>query len=548
MQLFSDLTQSDYSAKLNLFLKIILFLIMALGIYLRLNQFLIQTLMDDEWHAVHQLLTSTPSEIAASFGYADYSIPLTLFYWLESKIFGLSELMMRWPMMLMGIATLILFPVYSKKHVNLLIVNIFAFFIAISPVLIEYSRIARPYAITLFLVYFSILLFYKCYQSKNNALRFGLLYLLTASLAIWLHLIVVFFIAAPFIFEFIKTLVIDKPNIKNNTVKLLKLGIPTLLLTALLIGPPLFNDMAAISSKAGNNLPDSNTLIAFLYLCYGTKSSLLVLLMGGLSLIGIYPLLKTSRLAVNIVVGFGLTVLVILILQPAWVQVPITFTRYVLPIIPLMLLSAAMGLYYIMHLSLNTINQQWLKGTATAVLLAFVMMALIIHSPLKELIKKPNSNTLHSVYAIDFRDDKNIILDILKSRPLSPFWASIKDQPMDSKIALAPWFFESYNWDGPVWEKASQHYVVPGMLINLCIAERKGEIPNNPQFSFKNLAYLADQDDLLSKNIQWIVYQKPTRFKTEVNYKNLEDCQQSLKDLYGQPVYEDGLIAVFTPN
>ena len=48
----------------------------ALGAYLRLDQFLAQVLIDDEWHAVHQVMHRTPKTMFLDFGFADYSIPL----------------------------------------------------------------------------------------------------------------------------------------------------------------------------------------------------------------------------------------------------------------------------------------------------------------------------------------------------------------------------------------------------------------------------------------------------------------------------------------
>jgi len=537
--------QSEHSPKIYLIFNIALFLIIALGIYLRLNQFLLQTLMDDEWHAVNKLLSSSPKEIASSFGHADYSIPLTLFYWLESKLFGLSELMMRWPMMLIGTITLISFPIYAKKHFHLSVVVVFAFFIAVSPVLIEYSRIARPYAITLFLVYFSLFLFYKFYNSHEKQLIRGLLYIIIASLAVWLHLIVVFFIAAPFALELTKAIFSNNSDKKQYILKLFKLGIPTLLLICLLTVPPLFNDMAAISSKAGNNIPNIDTLLGFLHLCFGTSSELLVSVLSILCLIGLFSLIKKSILALNIILGFGLTLLVIFTVQPAWVHIPITFTRYVLPIMPLILLSSAIGLIQLIHLCTQSIKNKLLKtGLITGIIIFFVY-GIAMHSPLNALLKTPNSNTLHSLFTIDYRNGENKVKNHMQERSISPFWRTLKDYPSNYKIAVAPWFFESYNWDAPYWEENSKHYIIPGMLIDLCIEKRQGEVPKNHQFKFNNLAYLADDKDLKSKNIRWIVYQKPERFKTEVKNKNLENCQNSLKEKYGNPIFEDGLIAVY---
>ena len=122
---------------------------MWLGAWLRLDQFLDQTLIDDEWHAVHQIMLSSPSRFMLSFGHADYSIPLTLLYWVQAQWFGLSEFGMRLPMMMAGLATVALFPLALRKELGDRTVIAFAFLLACSPVLIAFSRMARPYALTL---------------------------------------------------------------------------------------------------------------------------------------------------------------------------------------------------------------------------------------------------------------------------------------------------------------------------------------------------------------------------------------------------------------
>ena len=61
------------------------------GMALRAWQIDIQILIDDEWHAIHKLLRAGPLDILTHLGYADYSIPLTLYYqWLYRTV-GLSE-------------------------------------------------------------------------------------------------------------------------------------------------------------------------------------------------------------------------------------------------------------------------------------------------------------------------------------------------------------------------------------------------------------------------------------------------------------------------
>jgi hypothetical protein len=63
-----------------------------------------------------------------------------------------------------------------------------------------------------------------------------------------------------------------------------------------------------------------------------------------LALIGLPGLIKQSAVMQSILTGFVLTVAIIFISQPAWVQHPLTFSRYLLPVIPLLLLAVASGI------------------------------------------------------------------------------------------------------------------------------------------------------------------------------------------------------------
>ena len=228
---------------------ILVIIAIAIGTYVRFDQFLIQTLIDDEWHAVHQLLHSTPTKIATSFGHADYSIPLTLFYWFEAEYIGLSELLMRWPMMLFGLTTIIILPIYVYRYFGQLEAVVFGFLLSLSPVLTIYSRTARPYAITLFLCYFSIWAFYQYYQKSNKRWLYLIIYSVSTALAVWLHLIVAFFIFSPFAVEIVRLVFNSNTDRIKNLIELITIGIPTLLLTFALVLPPLLHDFKALTVK-----------------------------------------------------------------------------------------------------------------------------------------------------------------------------------------------------------------------------------------------------------------------------------------------------------
>src|SRR5689334_19948663 len=79
------------------------------GVWLRLDQLASQLLLEDEWHAVYRVVHQSPAAIFLDFAHSDSSIPLTLLYVLEARAFGLSELGMRAPLVVAGVATLFLF-------------------------------------------------------------------------------------------------------------------------------------------------------------------------------------------------------------------------------------------------------------------------------------------------------------------------------------------------------------------------------------------------------------------------------------------------------
>ena len=88
------------------------------GSVLRLLHFYSQILVDDEWHAVHKLLTGSYTSILTDFGSADHCIPLTLLYRFLSDWLWLSEFMMRLPVLLVGLVSLLLIPLIFREFIG----------------------------------------------------------------------------------------------------------------------------------------------------------------------------------------------------------------------------------------------------------------------------------------------------------------------------------------------------------------------------------------------------------------------------------------------
>ncbi len=510
------------------------------GAWLRLDQFFLQVIIDDEWHAVHQVLESRPERIALSFGHADYSIPLTLLYWWEAATFGLSEALMRWPMLIAGIVALAFLPWLTARRISRTTALGLAVLLAISPLLISYSQKARPYALTVLFVWLSYWLFYRyCRTPSGKRLWLGLAYALVAALAVWAHLIVALFIAAPFLTEGLRTFWLERQKRKTHFYCLLSLGVPAGLLTLALTVPPLLHDARSLLGKTHKHQASLDTLVGTWHLWTGTTSAWLAGAAFLLAILGLPRLWKHFPEARWALTGGALTLILVLVTEPAWSNHSLVVARYLLPALPLALLAVIAGF--------SVLGKTIHPGVAIALFAAFVIAAFFT-SPLPDWLRTPNSQKSHTALVFEFRPHKNGILDYMHQRPVEPFWHQLAQQPRGSlTVAVAPFAFESYHWDAIFWEPASGQRVIPGLLLGLCVDKRHGEVPDNRRFRFANVAYLADPDDLKRRGVDYVLWQKPQRFgkSAHMTHKNLSGCEGKIRRLYGKPVYEDDKIAVF---
>jgi hypothetical protein len=525
--------------------------VLVLGSWVRLDQFLSQILIDDEWHSIHQIILHSPRDILMSFGYTDHSIPLTLLYWTESSWIGLSELGMRWPMMLSGLATLVLFPWYVWRTVGQREAVLFALLLAISPMLVVYSQTARPYSVTLLFVYVAHFAFYRYCSNTTHRLAFGVLYGVTAVLATWMHLIVGPFVVAPFLLEGIAILRASAPERLFLFRRMLLLGVPTAIGMLLFILPPLVANFDVIGAKSSIDSPNWQTIVGAWHLWIGSPSTMVVLVFLVLALIGAPRLLRELMLIRSALLGLALTLAVILVTKPAWVHHSVTFGRYLLPAIPLLLLFVAAGSTRLADVLVKKIGPMR-KVMATAVLVIPILL-LALQSPLDDMLRRPNTNLTHSIFSFDFRPGHNLIMNrAINDIPLSSYWSQLASRPRDSlRIAVAPFYFESYNWDAPRWERISGQTIIPAYLSGLCVDWRLGEIPNIERFKFRNAVFLSDRENLATHKVDLIAYQKPYTAKEDNNPQNIigketSNCENALRNRFGGPRYEDDKIIVFS--
>ena len=511
--------------------------LLVFGAALRLYQWPEQVLLDDEWHAVHQLLTGkTPGELFLSIGHADYSIPLGMLYWLQAEWFGLNEWAMRWPMLLAGLATLFLLPAYAWQRYAPRVAVMFAALLAVSPLLLIYSATARPYALTLLLSLLGIYGFYRFLNAPDQPIAWALVYVGCCALGTWLHAIVGPLLFAPLLLETVRGLA-GRRGVALRAI--VYLGAPAAVLTAALMLPPMLAEPAGLALKAGASDIGWATLNGVFYAWLGTPSTVCVLALLALAGAGLPVMLRADRLAQSVLLGLALTVLAILLLRPASVHHPLTFGRYLLAAVPLLLLAAAVGAERLLR------KGAWRKGLAAAGLAVFAALYLA-QSPLPRLLATPNSQLTHSRLQFDFRPEHNRVARYQDATlPLSPFWARLAGAaPGSLNIAAAPFYFETYHWDAPRWERASRQRVKPAFLTGFCAARRYGEVPDSGRFPFRNAYWLSRLAQDAGPRPDWLVYTQPiARFagtkEGEQMQAEARRCIGQLIAALGEPDYQD---------
>lgn len=521
---------------------VVLLVIMLLGIALRFDQFVDQVLLDDEWHVIHQILQHSTSELFRIFGHADYSIPLGLFYSWIAQYTPLTEALMRAPMFIAGTLILLLFPWYISRRLGWRIALFFAFFLAVSPLLFIYSRTARPYGLTVLFVWLALAAFLRFWQTQNlnRKLLWGSFYVLAAALSTWLLPISGFFVIAPFFWALWQILRSHSHQERAQWFRqIVLLGLAFSLIVSLLLIPPLLHDYQSLLVKSGRDTINVETIKGAVYLWFGCTQTWTAIFFLIAAIVGIKKCWSLAIVRIGIF-GILLTLLALLISRPAWIFNPITFVRYLLPLLPLCLLFLAAGC---VHIADSFRARNFVLFTV----MITVLVALTASSQLRVLLHQPNTNQTALLYQLDNRHWKNTVIPYIHQYPPSPFWKTFYHLPRNSIIiAVAPFSFESFNWNAPIWENISEQRTVPLFMNGFCATQRPGEIPNRDyRFQFRNAVY-SDIDQLKKAKIDWIIWLK-NEYRHPIGWEIIDfaTCETKWRTAFGQPQYEDDWLIAY---
>ena len=507
------------------------------GAVLRIWQLDIQILIDDEWHAIHKLLRSSPLDIVTHLGYADYSIPLTLYYQQLQRTIGLSEWGMHVPSLVAGLGLLLVGPRLLARSFALPVRATWTILVAISPLLVYHSKIARPYALTSLLTFVAILAFRAWWLDRRG--RAALLYVTTTVLAGWLHAITLPFTLLPFVYCGVRAL---RARDVRRFIALVKLGLATALALAVVLAPPMIIDWAEFTDKAGRGRASLDTLYRALLMLAGTGVAPVGMFVFAVAAFGWWRVRRREPdlawyLATICVVGTA----VVASSGVEWISHPLVLARYLIPVVPFLLLFAAEGI-----IALVATPRYWMGAAAAGAIAA----ALFAIGPIPQEWHYPNQFWGHLRYQFDYDPAHNPYVAQVPTDPVPAFYAELGKRPPGSVTLIeAPWRLESHYNALSLYQDTHRQRVKIGLVTPLCGTYDFGEYPEHEAgMRMRWMVHLASLLRGETFGADYLIVHANSRdvaARPAPPWPDLRSCMPAIEAKLGAPVFRDDRIAVF---
>jgi hypothetical protein len=520
-------------------------LVLATGIFLRTWQLRDQLLADDEWHAVHKLVNSDFIGIFTRFGFSDHSIPLTAYYELLSRTTGLSEWSMHLPLLFAGILSLLLVPWLLREALRPGERVVLAGILALSPLLVYFSRTARPYALSALLAFVALVAFYRWWTKSGE--RQGGLYVLSCAMAAWLHPVTLALTLTPFVFFGVAALreVVTRPRRRfRSLLRICLLGFATLATVSLLLAAPVYNDFALLEAKSGVHSVSLASLWASLSLFIGSASVWVIAAWLLLAAAGFYELQnRQPLLAWYFAVAALLACIIVASTSALLIKHPLVLARYLLPVLFILLVFVAIGIAGM----LRALGRRWLLTTVVAAAAAYLYFTA---GPLPEQYRQyPNQFMGHMVYQADYAAARNRYARHFKldEERAPAFYRQLARMPADSvTLAVAPWYLE-WHWNAwHLYQQVHRQRIMAGFLSGLCIEETYGEFPPGQDgIEFDNIVHLSELAAQAEPVADYLVFEKNAPFQPAQRARpdlDLSDCEQRIRQRFGPPLVDDGTV------
>jgi hypothetical protein len=435
------------------------------GLGLRLWNLLGQVMGGDELHAVRAAARMPLSEILTTYSVTDFSIPLTaLDRVLMSSGLTLSELGFRLPVILCGCAALYVLPRAFLGKVDRVAVELYGWLVAVSPGLVLYSRIARSYLPMLLAGFGAVMAFEAWWRTRER--RYAFLYIGLGGLAVWLHLGAGPLVVSPFLFA-LGDLVRRREEWGRRLLALAALGGGLALALAAFLVPARASLLALVAGKreVGQSVSLA-TVWDVLKLQAGTPSDTMTALFWLAALTGLVLLLRDRPRAGFFTLTVALGHLAgLLILSPVGLEQPLILNRYLLPILPFVLLWMAYAL-----------GRLWARKTTGCAFWAaqryavrLFMLFFFWTGPFLQTGFRTSSFMHHNdfvgFYAPRAALPAEVVPEVYRRLPSGP-------------VLEAPW--------PTAWDFCRSFYVYQGIHRQRVLVSAPRDLPRDPRIAFRN--------------------------------------------------------------
>jgi mannosyltransferase len=526
-----------------------LILAFLVGAALRLDQIRSQIPLDDEWHTLHAVVRSSFYWLLTNFAWTYYSIPWAVYHRVVADTIGLSEIGLRAPALLCGLASLIVFPVLARPWTGRSASHIFALLMALSPMHVYFSRFARPYSVALLLAFTSITAFYTWWRGGTR--RWVAIYVLCAALGPFFHLSVLAAVLAPIPFGLAACFVNRRQSDNRRSLAdLVRLMLAVCAVFGALFGPPLVISGSWLVRKSGLGVLTLETLAGATELLLGTGNPALLVAAILLACTGGLWLFREQRSLVAYLATISVaSVAVPFVSRPLLVEMPIVFARYCLIIVPIGLMLISLALARI------SARAGRLRSCATVALSAAFCLAYYHWGPLPSIYYHPNNWTNHGLFQYDYSPHHS---DWRCPQSIPRFYYDLARAPRDSALIVeAPWWFGWHSNVYPCYQRVHRQPMIIGFVGTAdpdrpASLPRPGELPRcdlNGRFRFNTFVHVGDHADLRRRRVRYVVFHHA--IEREVAAGNpayrvkIAKWIREYRALYGKPVYRDDLLVVF---
>ncbi|MEW6745202.1 MAG: hypothetical protein AB1486_20815 [Planctomycetota bacterium] len=513
------------------------------GAALRLYQIRDQIIADDEWHALHQVLRSSYTAIFTHFGRSDYCIPLTAWYKLMAEHVYLSEMIMRAPVLLAGLFSLVLVPRLARPFVGTAASVACAWLLAIAPLHIYFSRYARPYGVVMLLAFTGLMAFYRWWSGGGRG--WAILYGVCAAIGPYFHLAGAPVLLAPLGFALVECLS-RSGQVHRRLHELLLITLAIGAALAALLLPAFIADAYSLRAKTATEWAPFRATLDMTRLLAGVPSQPLLLLWGGGLLAGVISLARNNRrLLALLVIAIAAQIATFMFTRP--LPRPVVMARYLSPVLPLLLLFVAAGLASVSHAV-----QVRIRRLPSPLIMTVVVAVFFFQGPVRATYYAPNAWTNHALFQYHYDAvEATEYLRLLRPTRISPFYEHLRSLPPSSTLVVeAPWYYEWHYNHYPLLQAFHRQRMIIGFTGPHARAKLWGEVPlETPGFAFRNFAHLSDLDRLEERGVRYAILHKDLQHEIP----NQNDCDpidispwiEEYRLRFGHPCFEDGKIVVF---